>query len=303
MMTAMNKSLSIAVIGGDARQIGAAKALAMRGVCVYVWGNATAKEITLPIRHCTDWRDAVRGANVLLLPLPMSGDGVHLHAPIAEGEKGIRLDSLLKEAEERLILGGKIPESFSLRAQERGVHCIDYFNSEILQLKNALPTAEGAIEIAMHELPVTLDGAHVAVIGYGRIGDLLSLKLRALGARVTVYARRPEVLTLAQLHHCQAIMLGEETNTLLSHIPEDVRVIFNTVPACLFSEEVLRSLHRGCVFIDLASAPGGIDRVAAERFGIRCIWATALPGKYAPETAGQIIAETAMHILREKELL
>ena len=203
----------------------------------------------------------------------------------------------------KMLLGGRIPTSFRLRAQEMNLQCIDYFDFEILQLKNALPTAEGAIEIAMRELPVTLDGSHAAIVGYGRIGDLLSLKLHALGARVTVYARRPEALALADLHHCYTVDFRENPSEALSRIPKDVRVIFNTVPARLFTKEVLRSLHKGCLFIDLASAPGGIDSVAAEEFGIRCIWATALPGKYAPETAGQIIAETAMHVLHMEGLL
>ena len=86
-------------------------------------------------------------------------------------------------------------------------------------------------------------------------------------------------------------------------MPRDVRVIFNTVPARLFDADVISRLPAGCVFIDLASAPGGIDREAAERSGVRCIWATSLPGKYAPETAGQIIADTAREILLEEGLL
>ena len=302
-MSSTKKTLAVAVLGGDARQLAVASALSVSGLSVYLWGCVSQEELLPSVYHCTDWRVAIRNADVVLLPLPISTNGVHLHAPQCGGEGAVRLDSLLNEAKGRLILGGRASESFLLRATECGAHCIDYFDSEILQLKNALPTAEGAIEIAMRELPVTLDGTHMAVIGYGRIGDLLSLKLLALGAHVSVYARRSEALALAQLHHCTAVSIGEDAGAVLSRIPRDVRVIFNTVPACLFSEEVAKNLPRGCVFIDLASSPGGIDRVAAEQYGVRCIWATALPGKYAPETAGQIIAEAAMHILHTEGLL
>jgi dipicolinate synthase subunit A len=38
--------------------------------------------------------------------------------------------------------------------------------------------------------------------------------------------------------------------------------------------------------------PGGVDFAAAKERGINAIWALSLPGKYAPETAGKIIADT-----------
>lgn len=302
-MTSMNTALPIAVLGGDARQISAASALDAHGMRVLAWGMGEERQLPVSVRCCRDWREATEAARVLLLPLPVSHDGVHLNCPLTSGEEAVRLDLIFGCARGRLILGGRFPEPLLRRAEGLGVRCVDYFDSEILQLKNALPTAEGAIEIAMRELPVTLDGAHAAVIGYGRIGALLSQKLLALGARVTVYARRPEVLTEAVLHHCDAISLTVGAEAVLSRISRDVRVIFNTVPSPLFSEAVIKGIPKGCVFIDLASAPGGIDRIAAEREGVRCIWATALPGKYAPETAGQIIADTARHILCAEGLL
>ncbi len=303
-MTSMNTPLAVAVLGGDKRQISVARALAEQGISVYVWGTGTSMDFPARIRYCLDWRDAVRAGSVLLLPLPATVDGVRLHCPLAEGGEDLRLDILFGAAEGKLILGGRLSELFVRQAEKRHVRCVDYFDSEILQLKNALPTAEGAIEIAMRELSVTVDGVHAAVIGYGRIGALLAQKLCSLGARVTVYARSQEALTRAALLHCDAISIGDGNATrVLSQISRDVRVIFNTVPVCLFTDAVTAALPSDCVFIDLASAPGGIDRVAAEKRGIRSIWATSLPGKYAPETAGQIIADTARLILCAEGLL
>ena len=52
--------------------------------------------------------------------------------------------------------------------------------------------------------------------------------------------------------------------------------------------------------IDLASAPGGVDAEAAERLGIKVISALSLPGKVAPETAGEIIKNTVYNIIKEE---
>ena len=300
-MTLREKACTVAVLGGDARQRSAARALVARGIHVLAWGMGEWE--TEGIFFVSDWREAVASADALLLPLPVSTDGMHLHCPLSADE-GVCLDPLLASTTGKLILGGRLSSAVLSIAQRRGVRCVDYFASECLQIRNALPTAEGAISVAMQELPVTLDGTRAAVIGYGRIGEVLSQRLYALGMHVTVYARRREVLAHAVLNHCDALLLdGENPAVSLVAMPRDVRVIFNTVPVRLFDADVISRIPAGCVFIDLASAPGGIDREAAERSGVRCIWATSLPGKYAPETAGQIIADTAREILLEEGLL
>ena len=197
-------------------------------------------------------------------------------------------------ASKKLWLVGRLGESLRLRADREGIRWIDYFDSEILQLKNALPTAEGAIEIAMRELPVVLDGTKTAVIGYGRIGEVLSHKLRLMGAKVCVYARRQEVCAHAELLGNTSQNLARENGLLFD---AETRVVFNTVPSKLFTRTVLSTLPKDCLIIDLASAPGGVDMVAASELGIRCVWATALPGKYAPESAGIILGQTVHSIL------
>lgn len=301
-MTAGKTSPTVALLGGDARQISAAITLAGLGYHVCVWGVGEESDYPAIVQFCSQWKEAVDTADALLLPLPVSKDEIHLYAPLAQEGAALRLDVLFDRAEGKLALGGRFSDTQLRRAAMQNIRCIDYFNSEILQLKNALPTAEGALAVAMRELPVTVDGVHSAVIGYGRIGALLSQKLLSLGAHVTVYARRQESLTLAELHQCSTVLLGAgKEEAVLSHLGRDVRVIFNTVPVRLFSEAVISSLPAGCVFIDLASAPGGIDHGMAERMGIRCIWATSLPGKYAPETAGRMIAESVSLFLRGED--
>lgn len=279
---------SIALLGGDQRQIHLVKALTQRRRALKVWGLPLPDEIR--VTQCKEWREAIQDATCIILPLPASRDDIRINAPFVSIEEAPQIDALLSESKQKLILGGKLSQRFLQIAECNGHVCYDYFLSEVLQLKNALLTAEGAIEIAMRELPVALDGTKISIVGYGRIGELLAKKLRGLGAKVTVYARREEVLARVELAHCEARSI--RTASALGSIDPETRILFNTVPEILFKDSVLESFPKGCIFIDLASAPGGIDTNAAQAQGIRSFMASALPGKYAPETAGIILAQT-----------
>jgi dipicolinate synthase subunit A len=59
----------------------------------------------------------------------------------------------------------------------------------------------------------------------------------------------------------------------------------------------LELLNKEVLIIDLASKPGGVDRDAANDLRIKTIWALALPGKVAPQSAAQIIKHTIEHEL------
>ena len=85
-------------------------------------------------------------------------------------------------------------------------------------------------------------------------------------------------------------------------LSEGYDVIFNTVPAWVIDESVVKELSPSTLIIDLASAPGGIDRDLAQKCGIKVIWALSLPGKTSPVTAGKIIAQTVSDILNTEEL-
>ena len=76
-------------------------------------------------------------------------------------------------------------------------------------------------------------------------------------------------------------------------------LVINTVPAQILGRAQLEDLKRGCLILDLASKPGGVDFDAAARLGVKVIWALSLPGKVAPVTAGQCIQTTIYNILRE----
>ena len=194
----------------------------------------------------------------------------------------------------QFICGGRAdPDTLSQFAHyDLTIH--DYFAREELTVANAIPTAEGALQIAMEELPVTIHGARVLVIGFGRVGKVTAQRFAALGAAVTVAARSWE-----QLAWAQAMALNPQHIQQLTSLLSRCDLVINTVPAPVLGPEELAALHPDVPIIELASKPGGVDMDAAARLGRRVIRALALPGKVAPLTAGACIRDTVYNLLRE----
>jgi dipicolinate synthase subunit A len=295
--TDMNEKMKLAVLGGDRRQLAMAARLVSYGYGVVAWGFG-ATPLPDAVLGCEHWREAVGQADAVILPLPASADGVRVYCPLQGDDSFLRITALLDAVAGKRLFGGRLSESVRSIADQKGVLWTDYFESELLQLQNAVPTAEGAIEIALHELPITLHGCGAAIIGYGRIGRALADRLAALGAAVTVYARNREQRALAEIcrHAAKPLIVCDSKNRPADDFP-NTRVIFNTVPGRILTRDILGKIPRNCLLIDLASAPGGIDQVAANELGFRSIWGSSLPGKCAPESAGIIIAETLRAML------
>ena len=157
-------------------------------------------------------------------------------------------------------------------------------------------TAESAIALAIQEVPISLIGANVLITGYGRISKALLQRLPAMGARVYIAARKCADRAEITARGCKSLSMD-----LLPQAAAAADIIMNTVPAPLFTKEVLCAVKSESLLIDLASKPGGVAFDAARELGVRTIWALSLPGKTAPISAGEIILETIENCLTEQE--
>ena len=278
------RAKNIWVIGGDPRQEALAALLADEGHTVHTYALGEGGEKDLSQLHRAD---------CVILPLPAVGEGGLVNATLSEAELPVEqvLDAMRPG---QLLCAGLVKKELETLAAERGVVLRDYFAREELAVLNAIPTAEGAIQIALEEMPTTLHDSRVLIVGFGRIGQALAPRLRGLGARVTVAARRAEQRALARSAGACTERLDHLARWLCSY-----DLIINTVPARVLGEEELAALKEGALVIDLASKPGGVDFAAAASQGVRCIWALSLPGKAAPVSAGQYIMDTVYHIMEE----
>ncbi len=289
------KHIKIAFIGGDLRQISAARYFAGKGAEVNVWGFDGCR-LPEKVQGKDTLQSACEGARAIILPLPYGKEG-ELNCPLTEQQPNLA-ELLPAVSPETIIMGGKLDlEAYKL-AEAHNNKITDYYGREELSVLNAVPTAEGAVETAMRELPVTLFGSKMAIIGFGRIGKVLARALCALGADVTVFARKPEAKAWARIYGCKT----ETTDNMEEKLSEFV-CIFNTVPAPVLGARELCAVRDGAIIIDLASAPGGVDKGAAEKAEVRVITALSLPGRVAPDSAGEIIAETIENILLQEDMI
>ncbi len=289
----MKNKMRFAVIGGDMRQLRLAELLAADGHEVKCF--AMEREEPAGAQTCASASEAAGGAECVVLPLPVCGRDGCLNAPLSDSRHFI--ESVFADfSPGQLVCAGRVTPAVREAAGRFGLEMIDYFSREELAVLNAATTAEGAIQTAMEETPAVLCGSKCLVIGYGRIGKMLSQRLRMLGADVTVSARKQADKAWIRGFGLKAADTGALENEL-----READVVFNTVPACVLPGEKLALLRRGCVCIDLASKPGGMDFTAASRLGIKAVRALSLPGRTAPLSAGAAIRDTLYNILEERE--
>lgn len=284
---------TFAVIGGDLRAAYLAGELAADGYKVITTGLDGA-DLPPCVTGCTNPMQAISLADCVVLPLPVTAEGGALNAPFSRMR--MTLEQVLSAVRpDQYLVGGNIADGVRHEVEARGLRIDDYFAREELAVQNAIPTAEGAVQLAMEELPITLHGAHCLVTGYGRVARTLAHLLVAIGAQVTVAVRKCADTAWAQAAGCDTADIRHLITA------GDFDVIFNTVPALLFTREVLEPMPRDTLLIDLASRPGGVDFAAAADAQIKTIWALSLPGRVAPKSAGLIIKNTILNMVKERE--
>ncbi len=282
-------------VGGDIRQLRAANRVAKHGFDVSALGFDDCSFGFESICLLDDKDEYEWNFDGIILPLPYSYDGEYINAPMSK--KKIKLENIFKNlAPDGFVLAGKCDKTLKTISQKSGLELTDYFEREELQILNAIPTAEGAVQIAMEEVPYTLHSSKCLIIGNGRIGKILSNMLLGLGADVTVAARKPKDRIWAYAYGCKSASTED-----LYEIIGSFDIIFNTAPSMILDHELLSATRRDTLIIDLASKPGGTDFDSARKMGIKVIWALSLPGKVAPQTAGDIIGRTILNILDELE--
>ena len=272
------KRRSSLVIGGDRRMVILADMLSDKFES-YIYRNTSEVPKTSKIINALS--ETVR-TDIVVLPIPSFDKN-----GILNGTDDLSAEALFSSLPcSSIIFGAKLSYLHRHIAKEYGHKLFDYGENERFNMYNAIPTAEGAILIAMESSENTVHNSHYVVIGYGRIGKILSKNLKSLGGCVTVVSRNEKSLALAECEGFNTVSMKDFCQS-----PITCDICFNTVPTVVLNEEQIK--YWSCsMYIELASSPGGLSKDAKKSLNERYISALSLPGKYFPQTSGMIIYKT-----------
>ena len=281
---------NIAIIGGDLRIVKLASMLKKENYNVKTYASQNAQEHlqtkTNTLKECEKHTDIVLG------PLPLSINGEFVNTPFSE-EK-VQIEEVINEIGGKTFIAGSIKQEVYEMAEEKDITVLDIIKREELAVLNAISTAEGAIQIAINETPKNLHGNNVLVLGFGRIGKVLSKMLDGIGARVACEARKTTDLAWIKAYGYEPINLIELKENL-----NRFDIIINTIPYVVLDKDMLGQVKEDALIIDLASAPGGVDKQAVKELGIKFNWALSLPGKVSPVTSAEFMKETLLNMFKE----
>jgi len=257
----------------DMRQVYLAEILTKRGNhvrCLDIRNKSTIQEQLVKLKVF------LNEADILILPIP-----------VIKGIDKDDLNEILNKnvKNDTIVMGGCFSEEQQKILHRRDIRYLDFMEDEVVTEENAVATAEGAIAELVRNCPYNIEGSKIIVTGYGCCGKAIAKKLGALGARVTVLARRSEVRKQAKQDGFYAVDFAFGPEEAMGAV-----MLVNTVPAPVVTKLMIRELPRDAYILDIASSPGGCDFACAKESGISADLVLGIPGRFSPKASAYILA-------------
>ncbi len=253
-------SMKILIIGGDKRMLFAKSYLEIEGFETDTLGllNGDAGEL--------------EEADIILLPVPSTRDKVNINCPLTQ--RKIPIDSLNDIPESVLVLSGGL--------QLERTNFVNYLALDSYAVLGAVPTAEGAIHCAIENTNFTLWNANVLIIGYGRVAKILANRLIGFGCNLTVSARNN-----TDFSYLDALKINRIHTKEVPKKINDFDIVFNTIDVPILNGN---GVSKNTLIIDLSTK----GCFLTNEDNANLIKLPAIPGRIAPRTAGEIIAQTVI---------
>lgn len=241
---------------------------------------------------CSTLSELFADCNILICPTPFSKDGIHLF--VSGKQERIPLKELSEQPSmPEFIAGGNIPKHF-LNGQNSSVTVRDIMkDKKFLEINSSL-TAEGLLKYIIENTVCSIQNSNIFIAGYGRCGKLIAEKLHLLGGNIFFYDN--DLLQTARGRE-QGFLFYDITAYPLAQ--EDFDIVINTIPSPVLKAPFLRKLKKSCVLFETASAPGGFDGDICQGLALNLIKCPGIPGKTAPKTAGEAMADSILAMLSE----
>lgn len=279
--------IGFTITGGDYRYKYLYDLLIKDGYNVKAYDNQFIAEC------CDNINTALDNSDIVVAPIPFSKDNKNVFL----NNFNISIDDFIlyiNRAGIKTVICGVVSDDLYKKFMSKGINIYDFFKYEEVAIKNAIPTAEGAIMTAIEKSDKTLFGSKALVIGYGRCGKILSRTLNCIGADVWVTYRKQSDKAYIDAFGMKSIEIDE-----LLVYASGFDFIFNTAPAPVIDREILKRISKDTIIIDLAQAPGGVDFSYAKKLNVKALYCPGIPGRTAPCTAAEILKDIVISIAIE----
>ncbi|MDT3698905.1 MAG: dipicolinate synthase subunit DpsA [Thermincola sp.] len=290
-MSSKLAGVTVAVLGGDDRELILVSELLKMGANVKVAGISRLNN-NQNVQCFHQIVKAVQDAAFVVLPMPGIDQKGIIRAKYSEIPLVLDQDTIQSFPPDCMVIVGYARPLLKELVSSRNLKLTEIAEMDEVAIPNSIPSAEGALQMAMEATDITIHGSKCLVLGFGRCGCTLARMAAALGAKTIVAARRPRDLARISEMGFEPITYQD----LAKHIGE-ADIIFNTVPSLILDRELLELTDPAVYICDIASAPGGVDFTAAGELKRRAELAPGLPGKVAPRTAGRILARVIPEIM------
>ena len=244
-----------------------------------------------------NWKERIQRADMCLLPYPYAvNDG-----KIPGWERGgVAAEELLRYVDPKCIVmagNGLKNDCVGIDGNMNQPRIVKYSDDPMFVQRNAEISAEAAVYECMQRIPQMLDEVKVLVLGYGLFARAIVWRLKALGAKVWVAARREKSRLQAINDGAQAVDLDG-----VAQLVPQMQVVMNTVPAIVLGKKELSFFSDSALLMELASPPYGIDLSAAVEMEKNVVVLPGLPSRYAPISAARALKEAVLHQIQEARI-
>lgn len=290
----MLTGISVAFMGGDARQLEVIQKFTELDATIFLIGfNNLGRQLS-GVTNSELSPDLLKQIDVFILPAVGTDDTGRVESIFSQDELKLTNEHIGALPLHAKVYTGLAKGYLKQLCAAQSIGLVELFDRDDVAIYNSIPTAEGALMMAIQNTDITIHGSICMVLGFGRTGFTMARTLQGLGALVKVGVRKPE-------HYARAWEMGFQpfyTRDLYSEVA-NIDLLFNTIPTMIVTAQVITNIPHRAVIIDLASKPGGTDFRFAEKRGVKALLAPGLPGIVAPKTAGRIMANTLSQLIED----
>lgn len=268
----------ILIFGSDKRQLALNEAFLKNNVKTQYIKNASFDTL----------EHYVKKSKIIVLPIIFTEDSIYIT------KTNILISDFLSlDLSDKLIFYGLVDKKTNEYFIEKKIKTFQLTEDVYFKKVNSILTVEATLKLMIESRDISIYNSNILITGYGFLSKELSKTLSFLGANVSVYLRNKSILEK-----------NKNTNKIkffnLSDIGENQEFDFviNTPNAFIFEKNLYDKYNKKTLFIDLASSPGGFNFDTSKFNNI--IIARGLPSKFSYISAGNLIYETIIKILKEE---